>query len=152
MGSSVQSHDEADACAHGLQIGAFNIDIDQQLSDPVSQKDFPLYTFPTSLLLLGLPKRCDRCWARCWGVFPYPPSHSWAPCTGREGWDFQYNTPAKHLHSSQLWLNTQWSSSKCCSQGEVSSICYVGGREDRKLLTIVTMLLLQHILFTHLYP
>ena len=55
MGSSVQSHDGADACAHGLQIGAFNIDIVQQLSDPVSQKDFPPYTFPTSLPLLGLP-------------------------------------------------------------------------------------------------
>ena len=38
----VQSCDEADACVHGLQKGAFIIDIDQQLSDPVSQKNLQL--------------------------------------------------------------------------------------------------------------
>ena len=72
--------------------------------------------FPTSLPLLA--KRHDRCWTRWWGpIIPIPPSHSWASCTGDEGWDFRSNTPAKHLHSSQLWLNTQWTSSGCCNQG-----------------------------------
>ena len=84
--------------------GAFNIDIDQQLSDPVSRKDFPPYTFPTSLPLLGLPSDVIGIGPDVGGGFPYPPSHSWAPCTGHEGWDIWSNTPAKHLHSSQLWL------------------------------------------------
>ena len=39
VGSRVQSRDGADACAHGLLKGTFIIDIDQQLSDPVSQKN-----------------------------------------------------------------------------------------------------------------
>ena len=40
VGSRVQSRDGADACANGLQKGAFIINIDQQLSDLVSPKIF----------------------------------------------------------------------------------------------------------------
>ena len=38
VGSRVQSCDGADACALGLQKGAFIIEIDQLLSDPENRK------------------------------------------------------------------------------------------------------------------
>ena len=109
VGSREESCDGADACALGLQKGAFIIDSDQLLSDPASRKIFPPYPLSHLSSVAWLAKRRDRCWAGCWGVNPhhsYPPSHSWAPCTGHEGWDFRSNTPAKHLHSSQLWKHS----------------------------------------------
>ena len=70
----VYSHMMEQTHAHmDSKKGAFNIDIDQQLSDPVSRKDFPPYTFPTSLPLLGLPSDVIGIGPDVGGVSPTPP-------------------------------------------------------------------------------
>ena len=66
-GSSVQSHDVADVRALGTPKGAFIIDIDQQLSDSVRQKN--LYPNPVDpirrwRLSQETGRRLEEWWSR----------------------------------------------------------------------------------------
>ena len=81
--------------------GAFIIDIDQQLSDRVRQKNF--LPFPSPLVF-----HCLACQVTCsvLGQFPFIiplppppiPGHHAQDMKGYEEWDLRSNTPNKHLH------------------------------------------------------
>ena len=49
--------------------GAFITNSDQQLSSPVSQKNFPSYPISHFSSVAWLAKQRDRCWAGCWRVY-----------------------------------------------------------------------------------